>query len=94
MTAAVTATTIMIVRMRKRIGVICFTFQSHQLFAAISSMILTTGDRPGRLAMETNPARSSVSKPREAENRERPNSAQSSSANSNSADRFHPASNQ
>jgi hypothetical protein len=73
---ATAATTYMIVRMRKRIGGIGFIFQSHQSFAVLPSMIVTTGDRPGLRIVETNPARSSVSKPREAENRERPNSYQ------------------
>ena len=53
-----------------------------------------SGDRPDRLSTETNPARSSVSKPREAENRERPNSVHPSSASSNSADRLQPAKSQ
>ncbi len=42
----------------------------------------------------TNPARSSVSRRREAENREKPNSARSCNASSNSADRFQPAKSQ
>jgi hypothetical protein len=57
----------------------------------VASKNNTTGDRPGTGIAETNPARSNVSNPREAENRERPNSGQSSSASSNSADRFQPA---
>jgi hypothetical protein len=57
-------------------------------------MIVTTEDRPGVRLMETNPARSNSSRPREAENRERPNSAQSSNASSKSADRLHPAKSQ
>jgi hypothetical protein len=66
----------------------------HQPCAAAASMIVTTEDRPGVRLMETNPARSNSSRPREAENRERPNSAQSSNASSKSADRLHPAKSQ
>ena len=53
-----------------------------------ASRISTTGDRPGSRIAETNPARSSVSNPREAENRESPKSSRSSNASSNSADQF------
>jgi hypothetical protein len=91
---ATAPTAIMIVRMRKRIGGIGFTLRSHQLFAAVASMIVAAGDRPGRRIVETNPVPSSVSKPREAENREKPNSGQRVNASSSSADRFQTASNQ
>src|SRR5262249_760102 len=54
----------------------------------------TTGERPGRRAAATNPAPSKVSRPRDAENRERPNSGQSPNASSKSADRPQPAKSQ
>ena len=57
-------------------------------------MIVTTDDRRGGRTVDTNPAPSSICRPREVENRERPNSAQSSSASSNSADRIQPAKSQ
>src|SRR5262245_10912314 len=58
------------------------------------SRIETTGGRPVRRTAETNPAPSRISRPREAENRERQNFAQSSKASSNSADRSQPAKSQ
>ena len=88
------ATTIMIVRIRKRVGGIGIPCERHQPFVAFASRIVTIGDRPGIRPTETSSARSNMSRPREAENRERPNSAQSSNASSNSADQFQPAKSQ
>ena len=45
--AAASAMTIMIVRIRKRIGGIAKVFQRDRSFAALASRIVTTGDGPG-----------------------------------------------
>ena len=66
----------------------------HQRGGAVASAIVTTGDGPGFSLVETSRPRSTVSKPPEAENRERPNSARSFNGSSNSADRFQPVKSQ
>ncbi len=89
MRTASAAIAIMIVRIRNRTRRI--RPLHRQPSAGVASQTVTIGDRPCRRRVETSPTRSSVSNPREAENRERPDSAQPPNTSSKSANRFQPA---